>query len=167
MEDAIESLANTEGGRTALYDSMIETINLVDNNASNAASAVIAFTDGNDNDSQAGPQSVINAALGKMPVIVIVLNDGGTTITTQNEMTQIAVQTGGAFIEAQDVTGVISAYSSMAEFLTGSAFIYNLRVQLTHENGTDWFPGEFVSTQLRINLPGSDDISVPVQFTVQ
>jgi hypothetical protein len=164
LKSGIESLANDESGGTQLYNALLNVISYIQSNSARTSRAIIAFSDGNAQDSNY-LDNVISAAQGVAPVIVVVLNSGGTSINTQNQLTSLALNTGGAYIEVQDVTGVISAYNSMAEFLTGSAFVYRFEIMLTRNSGS-WTNGELVEFTVRFDLPDNDNIVVPVSYTL-
>ena len=164
LKTGIESLANDEDGGTNLYSALLNVISYTQNNASNSSRAIIAFSDGDAQDSN-NLDNVVSATQGTTPITVVVLNSGGTSITTQNQLTTLALSTGGSYIEVQDVTGVISAYNSMAEFFTGSAFVYSFQVELIRNDGV-WSNGELVEFTIRFDLPGNEDVIVPVSYTL-
>ncbi len=105
-------------GLTTMYDAIIDGLNEVANNGTNAIKAVIVLSDGDDNNSIATIAQVISRAqqLG-IPVYCMCLSYDDN-LDGKNNMRMIADQTGGMFLEINDPEEIIPAYNSMMSLVT-------------------------------------------------
>jgi len=96
----------SEGGSTALYDAIYETLTLT--NSQPGIKAVIAFTDGSDNSSSKTETDVIDYAKQlNIPVYTIGIAGASKTI-----LEKIAIQTGGTYSDA-DFSNLSAIYQSL------------------------------------------------------
>jgi len=109
--DAVNSNAGIPNYSTSLYDAMIQAIS--DTSLRSGRKAVIAMTDGKDNNSSHTEADVINEAVSS-GVLVFTVGLGDSIDATVLE--NIAAQTGGVYYEAptsQDLQAIYEAISSV------------------------------------------------------
>ncbi|MEG2673092.1 MAG: DUF5050 domain-containing protein [Ruthenibacterium sp.] len=111
----VNALANSVdtmmlGGRTALYDALYAATTRLC--VQNTAKCIIAFTDGNDNESTTTPSEIIdNARRYHIPVFLIGVGEASTIDDTYLRL--IAEQTGGIYCHVQDIAQLNDIYASI------------------------------------------------------
>ena len=96
-------------GRTALYDALVEGISNAGNRT--GANCVIAFTDGEDNESRYSYEEVVNLALSRdVPVYII-----GFGNVDSGRLDSLAQQTGGCYWDINAITDMSDILSTIYE----------------------------------------------------
>lgn len=155
----IEELIYGESGGTPLYYSMDHMLDTIDQYAANENRALIAFTDGADTYGRASIPSIIEEADSlNIPVYTIGLG----TNTDLSELAQIAYQTGGAVMLADDAIQLIALYTSLADLLRGGTNIYKLRITIPSLRFNQGSNNSFVT----ITLPDGEQIRLQLSFNL-
>lgn len=95
------------GGTTALYDALYAATTRL--SVQNTAKCIIAFTDGNDNESTTAPSEIIdNANRYHIPIFLIGVGEASTIDDTYLRM--IAEETGGVYRHIEDITQLSDIY---------------------------------------------------------
>lgn len=127
----LDGLKTKIGGNTPLYKSTYSMVDYTSKNAPNANKAVVVFTDGKDNDGGRTPDDIIKfAKQQQVKVFMIGLKD--TDIPT---LAYIANQTGGAFMQAQDASQLMTMFGSLGKLLNGTANFYRTSWTMTRTPG--------------------------------
>jgi len=109
-------------GLTALYDAIIDALNEVANNGTNAIKAVIVLTDGGDNNSIANVQDVIARALQLgIPVHCLTAVYHAMDPDDLVRMKLIADATGGEYLEMEHPDEILLVFNSIMSLVTGGA----------------------------------------------
>ena len=142
----LDELAQLEGGGTPLYLSVASMVNKVSSEGSNPNRAVIVFTDGEDTDGTWTLEQVIALARSKnVKLFTVGLSD---SINVQ-VLSQMAAETQGAMLWADDARQLISVYGSLGNLLRGTAKFYRTRWAVTLSTGA-WVAGTWISSWVRI-----------------
>jgi hypothetical protein len=81
----------------------------------------------------------------------------------QDQLTRIALATGGSVMFAEEVAQLVSLYRSLAELLRGGADVYNVCYTLSRPpNSGSWRTGTSYRVNLRLQLPTGEIIRYPV-----
>lgn len=116
VKTAVNSVGAPDGG-TPLYSSMISALTQTASRAIKPNKALLAFTDGDNNEGAATAGDVVAESLRrKIPIFPIGLI-GGSNVA----LSSIAAQTGGAFFFAADARQLASVYKSLPKILGGTA----------------------------------------------
>src|SRR5690606_12642969 len=120
MYDTLDELSNSEEGGTPLYYSTLQMIDEVSSTAHNVKNkALIVFTDGADTEGGALPHQIVNKAVGSdVQVFTVGL---GAFLPNLDILAEIAHQTGGYFMWAQDARQLISYFGTLDNLLHGNA----------------------------------------------
>ncbi|MEF8865162.1 MAG: VWA domain-containing protein [Salinibacter sp.] len=118
LKAAIDGLS--AGGGTALYDGMIQGIEEIELEANSPA--VLALTDGQENESSNSKQDVIDLA-NQAGVPVYTIGLGGSVNT--DDLQDIADQTGGRFFQAPNSSDLETIYQEISQQLSS-------RYEVTH-----------------------------------
>lgn len=130
VKNALDSLRTGEAGSTPLYDSTMRSITDVAAKGVVYSRAVIVLTDGIDTVSTTTvPQVIDNARTNGIPVFPIGLgNPNDPNSLNRDELQEIANQTGGLFLFAEDPTALASVFAFLSEILASS---YRVETNMT------------------------------------
>lgn len=130
MVNTLNILSYSEGGGTPLYYSTYGMIDYVEKNALNKNNkALILFTDGADNYGGRTPSEIISYANGKgIQVFTVGL---GYSLSNLAVLADIAENTDGYFMWAQDAQQLISYFGTLGNLLKGNAGYYRTRWELS------------------------------------
>lgn len=159
---AIENLQGKTGGYTPLYKSVFDMIPYTKNNGANENRAIIAFTDGEDTEGGVTTNAIIQAACANgINIYTVGL---GNSVNTR-VLSEIAFETGGAVMLAEDAIQLVALYSSLGDLLHGEGRFYNLQMEISRTGGS-WSLNEEVSGT--VMLPLSEDITInfPYELTL-
>lgn len=122
VKAALDSLRTGEAGSTPLYDSTMRSVTDVAAKGPGFSRAAIVLTDGIDTVSTTTVQQVIdNARNSGIPVFPIGLgNPNDPNSLDRDELQEIANQTGGLFLFAEDPTALSSVFAFLSEILASS-----------------------------------------------
>lgn len=163
LKSLIDGFIGTVGGNTPLYSGMYSMIDHIGANASNNDNqALVAFTDGADNASSVSPSSVIARAQAKNVVVFTI----GLNLSNYVDLQHIALETGGAVMQADDALQLISLYQSLGELLEGTAYYYSTVWKATRSNGQPWVSGNILNTSIVATLPSGDQINLPLYVRI-
>ena len=157
LRNQVNALVGKEYGGTPLYQSILELIPLVADEASNQSKAMIVFTDGDDTEGGSISQIISDAVEENIEIYTIGLSLG----VNERALTTIAHNTGGAIMFAEDALQLITLYSSLGELLRGSYDYYDICVEVNREYW-DWSTGNEITFQLILELIGGEKITFPV-----
>jgi hypothetical protein len=116
VKTAVNSVGAPAGG-TPLYTSMVSALTQTASRATKPNKALLAFTDGDNNEGAATSGDVVAESLRrKIPIFPIGLIGGSNAA-----LSSIATQTGGAFFFAGDARQLASVYKSLPKILAGTA----------------------------------------------
>lgn len=154
----IEDLVLGENGGTPLYYSIDHMIDTIETHASNQNKALIAFTDGADTYGGADIDNIIQKANAfNIPIYTIGLG----TNTDLSELAQIAYDTGGAVMLADDAIQLIALYTSLADLLRGGTNLYRLRITIPSLRFQSGQHNSFV----KITLADGEEIRLQLSFS--
>ena len=110
MSNLLNGIANMSTyGRTALYDALVEGISNAGNRS--GANCVIAFTDGQDNESRYTYEEVVNLAMTRdVPVYIIGFGDVDSGL-----LDSLSRQTGGRYWDISEITDMSEILSAIYE----------------------------------------------------
>lgn len=164
--DAIYSLSDSGG--TPLYTSIRRGIEHADSALSDSiySRAVLAFTDGEDNQSllKDTPASIIaKSRKENIPVYMVSLQDSGYVADSSiQHMKNIAIQTGGVYCLADTATDLSSIYSALAFGLTFGYQTVYLHFSNTPTSGETYFltaevaaGSNRVSAKMKLEIPAT------------
>jgi len=156
----IEELAGTEGGGTPLYAASVDMINYVSQQASNENKALVVFTDGEDTGGSS-KTAVINAAVNANISIYPV----GLQEVDTDDLLDIALGTGGAFLFADDAIQLVSLCSSLDDILNGSSLYYTIRWKAL-KNSENWNNSGTLSGTIRTTLGEGSLVNIPIRVNL-
>jgi hypothetical protein len=155
----IEDLVLGENGGTPLFYAAFNLLDTIDRYAAHDNRAMIAFTDGGDTVGGATPEEIIAKA---QALDIAVYTIGLGTSTDLSALAQIAYDTGGAVMLADDAIQLIALYTSLAELLRGGEELFKLNVRIAAAGVS---PGN--NTRLAtITLPGGDVVRLQLTFEI-
>jgi hypothetical protein len=162
LTDQIEAMRDRQGGGTPLYSSIYDLLLVIDGEANNGNRAIVVFTDGQDTDGGINIATLIQDAndLG-IEVYTVGLGTG----VEEDVLAAIALGTGGSVMYAQEVTQLVSLYSSLAELLRGGYDVYNICYTLNLP-GRVWQSGDIYRVNISLMLPTGEVILYPIYLTV-
>ena len=158
----IRALANNENGGTPLYISAAAMCDHTAEKAKNENKAIIAFTDGANNGSGVSVDQLIDKACETDVRIYTVGLGSGVSL---GELSEIAFETNGAVLLAENAIQLVSLYSSMGELLHGKVEAFKLRVKV--EQNTKWTLGQFVVVDIKLNLSESIVVNFPIRLRLK
>jgi len=158
----IQDLANREGGGTPLYISTAAMCDHTGMNGKNDNKAIIAFTDGADTDSGVSIDQLIEKACENDVRIFTVGLGGGVSL---EELSEIAFETGGAVMLAENAIQLVSLYSSMGELLHGRAEFFKMRIKLKN-NSSIWQVNNTAIANINLVLNEDYKINFPIRKRV-
>lgn len=122
LNDGLETLRETEGGNTPLYDAIIKSVNDLAARPANRTKALIVLTDGRDTTSAATSAMAINAARDEnIPVYAIGLgNPNDAASLDRADLENIAAQTGGRVFFAEDPEALAGIFDQLTALLADS-----------------------------------------------
>lgn len=162
LTSTIEGLKGLAGGGTPLYLSIYGLIPYTAGNGKNENRAVVAFTDGGDTDGGVSLQALIQEACANQTRIYTVgLGQG----VNEEVLSQIAFETGGAVMLAEDALQLISLYSSLGDLLHGEARVYHLQVEVKRASA-NWSAGDVISGAVSLALSANYAINLPFQVAI-
>ncbi|MGK0363963.1 MAG: hypothetical protein ACI85O_001017 [Saprospiraceae bacterium] len=162
LSDFIESMRGNTGGGTPLYYSIYGLIDEVAQNAKNENKAIIVFTDGEDTDG-GSIQNIIDYA-SQLGVQIFTIGLGN--VVNYQDLTEIALGTGGAVMLAQDALQLIALYNSLSDLLHGDGTYYETCWQAKKLDGTNWISGDIIITDLQLTLPTGEAINYPIRIKI-
>ena len=166
FDAALRSLADTEGGGTPLYRSVINAVHYTVQNANNANRVVIVFTDGENTDSGTSLEEAIDYANQQgVPLHTVALSSGADL----SVLAQMAGETGGSLALATDALQLISYYGALGSYLSGSAQFYRTSwtMRLVGGSGSSRLgPGTWVRSSIAVNAPGGV-IYIPFRIEIE
>ncbi|MBL0419639.1 VWA domain-containing protein [Ramlibacter sp. AW1] len=116
IKSAVRSIGGPDGG-TPLYSSIMSSLSYTSSQGGKANKAVLAFTDGQNNEGAATENDVISESKRlQIPVFPVGLKEGDN-----GALAQIAKETGGSFFFASEAQQLFAAYKSLAAILSGNA----------------------------------------------
>ncbi len=121
LKDALDTLRETEGGNTPLYDAMIESVEALASKSGKTRAAIV-LTDGRDTTSGATAADAINAARAvNVPIYAIGLGNPNDANSLDKEALQnIADQTGGRVFFAEDANALEGIFDQLTALLADS-----------------------------------------------
>lgn len=162
LREQIEDMRNRENGGTPLYSSIYDLLNTTASEANNSNQAIVVFTDGEDTDGGVLiSQLIADAKALGIEVYTVGLGQG----VSQNILAAIAMGTGGSVMYAQEVTQLVSLYSSLAELLRGGYDVYNVCYTIDYP-GQVWQTGDIYQVNLSLTLPTGEVINYPIYLSV-
>jgi hypothetical protein len=159
---ALELLGGSEGGGTPLYSSVYQMIDYTARQAPGANKAVIVFTDGEDTEGGYSLPEVTAYAVSRRVKLYTVGLSNGVDVGVLADM---AGQTDGAFMWADDAKQLITMFGTLGDLLEGTATLYKLRCNAVARG--DWTSGSAVTAYLQVTLPAGGTVRVPFKITVQ
>lgn len=162
LASAIESLEGKTGGGTPLYQSIYDLIPIVAANSKNENKAIIAFTDGQNTSSGPSVNTIIEAACAKNVRLYTV---GLSNSVDNGVLSELAFETKGAVMIAEQADQLIAQYSSLGKLLHGEARYYNLRLRVIKSSG-NWRIGDILSAILSLRLPNNKRLKFFIQRTL-
>jgi hypothetical protein len=160
LDAEIENMRGRQGGGTPLYRSISQLLEVTEFEASNDNKAIVVFTDGQDTDSGISIPRLIDDARSRGVEVYTV---GLGSSVEQDQLTRIALATGGSVMFAEEVAQLVSLYRSLAELLRGGADVYNVCYTLSRPpNSGSWRTGTSYRVNLRLQLPTGEIIRYPV-----
>jgi uncharacterized lipoprotein YajG len=158
----LDDLSQSEGGGTPLYLSTYNMIDYTSQNAPGSNKAVIVFTDGDDTSGGRTLQQVIDYANSKNIKLFTVGLSEGVDVRVLSDM---ALQTNGAFMWADDAKQLITMFGTLGDLLEGTASLYKVGCKAVATS--NWRTGSSFSTYLQISLPTGEKVRVPFKLTVR
>jgi hypothetical protein len=158
----ILDLANNEGGGTPLYISAAAMCDYTGEKAKNDNKAIIAFTDGANTDSGVSVDQLIDKACDNDVRIYTVGLGNGVSFA---ELSEIAFETNGAVLLAENAIQLVSLYSSMGELLHGNVEAFKLRVKVEQED--KWKLGQYVVVDIKLKLSESIIVNFPIRLRIK
>lgn len=129
IRSSLEILRNSETGGTPLYYSTKQLVAEFEKMSTSTNKALIVFTDGDDTYGNSTPAQIIELAKQKgVAVHTVGLGAGLGNVGT---LSNIANETGGYFMLAEDAEQLISYFGSLGNLLIGGASFYRLRFVIT------------------------------------
>ena len=161
LKAGLDSLRETEGGNTPLYDAMIKSVNDLAARPANLTKAVIVLTDGRDTTSaQTSAQAITAARDLDIPIFAIGLgNPNDPASLDRDDLENIAAQTGGRVFFAEDPTALAGIFDQITAILADS---YKLEAAVSFDPilpaaGTYKLEGDIVADvdgeELKIPMP--------------
>ena len=122
LEAGLDTLRETEGGNTPLYDAIIKSVNDLKARPANRTKALILLTDGRDTTSTATSAMAITAARDEnIPVFAIGLgNPNDAASLDRADLENIAAQTGGRVFFAEDPSALAGIFDQLTAILADS-----------------------------------------------
>jgi len=158
----LNNLLYKHGGGTPLYNAAYSMVKYTDENASGNNKAIILFTDGNNTTSGTTLPQLTDYA-SNMGVQIYTV--GLSRSVDFSVLAQIAGNTGGSFMWAQDARQLITMFGTLGDLLSGNASYYSTRWQVSREGGT-WQSGTSIVTELIITLKDGSSFSVPFEISI-
>ncbi|MCL4547533.1 MAG: VWA domain-containing protein [Bacteroidetes bacterium] len=153
LKTAISNIS--AGGNTAIYDAIYQSVDLT--KVEPGRKAIILMTDGGDNSSSHSITDAINYAIqNSIPVYTIGLGITAGSSSEQN-LQQIATQTGGKYYLAPGSSDLLSIYQSISQQLNNqyvvtyntsstSSSARNVSITVTYNSATDTKAKTYTST---------------------
>lgn len=162
LRKPVEEMDGKEGNSTPLYISMYELLDYIEDDANNSNKALIAFTDGEDNDSGGiGPQDIIDRARQHgIEVYTVGLINYDTP-----ELTEIALGTNGAVMLAGDALQLVSLYSSLGDMLRGRGEYMDVTFTATLPAGQTW-EDDWYGQVVKMRYEPTDDIGIDYEIYI-
>ena len=155
----LDYLAANEDGSTPLYDAALGVTDHIQENANNSNQALILFTDGEDNNSYSDDNDVIENAVNKnVKIYTIGLSDQ----VDIELLADLADETEGAFMWAEDVKQLVSLFGNLGDLLHGSSQYYSLEFIATNPSG--WYSGYTFYTNVIVSLKNGYQIKIPFKI---
>lgn len=123
----LDNLKNLVDGGTPLYKSTYSVLDYTAQKAPNASKAVVVFTDGKDTEGGISPNTLIQRAKQQnVKLFMVGLKDADIP-----SLANIANQTGGAFMFAQDAPQLLTMFGTLGKLLDGTANYYRTTWTMT------------------------------------
>ncbi|HEX8530443.1 MAG TPA: VWA domain-containing protein [Cytophagales bacterium] len=159
---ALDTLEKTEGGGTPLYMSAYQMIDYTARQAPGANKAVIVFTDGEDTRGGYTLEQVTAYAVSRQVRLYTVGLSNGVD---EGVLADMAGQTNGAFMWADDAKQLITMFGTLGDLLEGTAALY--KVRCAARTSSTWSSGDAFTAYLQVTLPAGGNLRVPFKITVQ
>jgi hypothetical protein len=155
LRTGLETLRSGETGGTPLYDAMVKQVNDVAAKGAGFVRAAVILTDGRDNGSTNTPATAIAAARAAgIPIYTIGLGNPTDPISIDKAALQnIADQTGGRFLFAQDPTALAGVFDQLSGLLQAS---YQLRCAVSFNPPITTAGTYVLSGALETNVDGEE-----------
>ncbi len=159
---SLDTLEKTEGGGTPLYVSAYQMIDYTARQAPGANKAVIVFTDGADTRGGYTLAEVTAYAVSRQVRLYTVGLSNGVD---EGVLADMAGQTNGAFMWADDAKQLITMFGTLGDLLEGTAALY--KVRCAARASSTWRSGDAFTAHLQVTLPAGGNLRVPFKITVQ
>lgn len=163
LNNTLDQLSRTVGGGTPLYYSTYNLIDYVEKNARNQNNkALIVFTDGGDTEGYNTPAQIIDKANNQgVQIFTVGLGSG---LSNLDVLSEVAQNTGGYFMWAQDAKQLISYFGTLGNLLNGNAGYYRIRWEISSSQVPGRDPYVFYLT-VKLSANKSVRVAIPVKFT--
>ena len=152
----------SEFGGTPLYFSTYKLIDFLNSSSQSSNKALIVFTDGDDTDGVYSPTQIIeNAKDSKVQIFTVGL---GNSLRNLDILSNMATETGGYFMLAEDADQLISYFGSLGQLLYGNASYYKVKWRVKTSSTLN--PGTVLRFNVEIKLSPVVSITVPILVTI-
>lgn len=165
LNDALDTLRETEGGNTPLYDAMIKSVTDLAAREATRTKALIVLTDGRDTTSvQTSEQAITAARDANIPVFAIGLgNPNDAASLDRADLENIAAQTGGRVFFAEDPAALAGIFDELTAILADS---YKLEAAISFDPPLPAAGGYKIEGDIVADIDG-EEIKIPMTpFTV-
>jgi hypothetical protein len=163
--DDLDSLANQEGGRTPLYNSLNSMIDYVETNAPTGIpgqrKAVVLFSDGDDtvcaDDKACRESAIANSASSAVDIFTIGLSDK----VNFEAMAELADRSNGVFLFADTAEQLIPIYGALGKLLSRSLATYEVTWTIQAAAPNTFVTGRSILGEIVINT-ASNPVRLPI-----
>jgi hypothetical protein len=163
--DDLDSLANQEGGRTPLYNSLNSMIDYVEVNAPagipGQRKAVVLFSDGDDtvcaDDKVCRENAIANSASSAVDIFTIGLSDK----VNFEAMAELADRSNGVFLFADTAEQLIPIYGALGKLLSRSLATYEVTWTIQAAAPNTFVTGRSILGEIVINT-ASNPVRLPI-----
>lgn len=154
----VEGVRNLGKGGTDLYVSQLAAVTDLANTGTKPTKALLTFTDGQNTGTGNAAQVSTSAATNKIRLYNI-----GLGASSDVNLLDQAVATGGAFMYAKDAQQLISMFGNLGKLLDGTARFYSVEFEMTPIDSGTISKGTY-NLVLKVNTPWGYTIDVPVRI---
>ncbi len=162
LNAGVEELRGSEGGGTPLYKAAHAMVDYTADNGPSENQAIILFTDGENTEYGVSLSQLTEHASDRNVQIYTV---GLSQNVELGVLAEIAGETGGAFMWAEDARQLITMFGTLGDLLSGNAQYYQTAWQVARSSGS-WRSGQSFLSELNIVLPGGEEFTVPFEVTI-
>ncbi|MFK7904661.1 MAG: VWA domain-containing protein, partial [Chitinophagales bacterium] len=120
----------------------------------------IVFTDGEDTEGGYSINQIIEeACMHNVRIFTVGLSNG----VNDRVLSEIAFETNGAVMLAEEAEQLIAQYSSLGQLLHGEAQIYRIRMSVRKNSGASWYNGNLLSSVISLELSEDYTIRFPIE----